>query len=92
LLKHMILQLHEGEAPEALYVIKSGRVKVLRLSTDGKDVVLRVCARGQMLGTVATFDGGGYPGTAQVIEASLSRSRMAWALAGSSMKVVRACS
>jgi CRP/FNR family transcriptional regulator len=58
----------EGEAPEALFIIKTGKVKVLRHSTDGKDVVLRVCGPGQMLGTVAVFDGGGYPGTAQVIE------------------------
>jgi CRP/FNR family transcriptional regulator, nitrogen oxide reductase regulator len=58
----------EGEAPEALYVVRSGKVKVLRHSTDGKDVVLRVASHGEMLGTVATFDGGGYPGTAQAIE------------------------
>ncbi len=58
----------EGEAPEALYVIKAGKVKVLRHSTDGKDVVLRVCSPGQMLGTVGIFDGMGYPGTAQAIE------------------------
>jgi CRP/FNR family transcriptional regulator len=58
----------EGEAPEALYFVKTGKVKVLRHSTDGKDVVLRVCGPGGMLGTVGTFDGGGYPGTAQVIE------------------------
>jgi len=58
----------EGEAPEALYVVKTGKVKVLRHSTDGKDVVLRVSGPGHMLGTVAVFDGGGYPGTAQVIE------------------------
>jgi CRP/FNR family transcriptional regulator, nitrogen oxide reductase regulator len=58
----------EGEAPEALYVVKSGKVKVLRHSTDGKDVVLRVVGSGHMLGTVAVFDGSGYPGTAQVIE------------------------
>lgn len=58
----------EGEAPAALYVVKTGKVKVLRHSTDGKDVVLRVAGPGQMLGTVAIFDGGGYPGTAQVIE------------------------
>jgi CRP/FNR family transcriptional regulator len=58
----------EGEAPEALYVIKTGKVKVLRHSTDGKDVVLRVAGPGQLLGTVGVFDGGGYPGTAQVIE------------------------
>src|SRR5512137_1725380 len=58
----------EGEAPEALFVIKTGKVKVLRHSTDGKDVVLRVAGPGQLLGTVAVFDGGGYPGTAQVIE------------------------
>lgn len=58
----------EGEAPEALFIVKTGKVKVLRHSTDGKDVVLRVASPGQMLGTVATFDGGGYPGTAQAIE------------------------
>ena len=58
----------EGEAPEALYIVKTGKVKVLRHSTDGKDVVLRVVSPGQMLGTVAVFDGGGYPGTAQAIE------------------------
>ena len=58
----------EGEAPEALFVIRSGKIKVLRHSTDGKDVVLRVASSGQLLGTVAVFDGGGYPGTAQAIE------------------------
>src|SRR5512136_2951301 len=58
----------EGEAPEALYIIRAGKVKVLRHSTDGKDVVLRVGGVGHLLGTVAVFDGGGYPGTAQVIE------------------------
>jgi CRP-like cAMP-binding protein len=58
----------EGEAPEALYIIRTGKVKVLRHSTDGKDVVLRVGGPGHLLGTVAVFDGGGYPGTAQVIE------------------------
>jgi CRP/FNR family transcriptional regulator len=58
----------EGEAPEALYVVRTGKVKVVRHSTDGKDVVLRVCSTGQLLGTVAIFDGGGYPGTAQAIE------------------------
>ncbi len=58
----------EGEAPEALYVVKTGKVKVLRHSTDGKDVVLRMAGPGQLLGSVAVFDGGGYPGTAQAIE------------------------
>ena len=47
---------------------RSGKVKVLRHSTDGKDVVLRVVGPGQLLGSVAVFDGGGYPGTAQAIE------------------------
>lgn len=58
----------EGEAPEALYVVRSGKVKVLRHSPDGKDVVLRMAGPGQLLGSVAVFDGGGYPGTAQAIE------------------------
>ena len=58
----------EGEAPRTLYVVKSGKVKVLRHSTDGKDVVLRVVGPGQLLGSVGVFDGIGYPGTAQAIE------------------------
>jgi CRP/FNR family transcriptional regulator, nitrogen oxide reductase regulator len=58
----------EGEAPEALYVVKAGKVKVLRHSPDGKDVVLRMAGPGMLLGSVAVFDGGGYPGTAQAIE------------------------
>jgi CRP/FNR family transcriptional regulator, nitrogen oxide reductase regulator len=58
----------EGEAPQALYVVRSGKVKVLRHSPDGKDVVLRMTGPGQLLGSVAVFDGGGYPGTAQAIE------------------------
>lgn len=58
----------EGEAPEALYVVKAGKVKVLRHSPDGKDVVLRMAGPGHLLGSVAVFDGGGYPGTAQAIE------------------------
>lgn len=58
----------EGEPPEALYIVKTGKVKILSHSTDGKDVVFRVCGPGQMMGTVAVFDGSGYPGTAQAIE------------------------
>jgi len=58
----------EGEAPEALFIVRTGKVKVLRHSADGKDVVLRVAGPGQMLGSVAVFDGSGYLGTAQAIE------------------------
>ena len=58
----------EGEAPEALFLVKTGKVKVLRHSNDGKDVVLRVASQGHMLGSIAIFDGGGYSGTAQAIE------------------------
>ena len=58
----------EGGAPEALYVVKTGKVKVLRHSTDGKDVVLAGCRPRTIAGTVAVFDGGGYPGTAEAIE------------------------
>jgi CRP/FNR family transcriptional regulator len=58
----------EGEPPQALYIVKTGKVKILSHSTDGKDIVFRVCGPGQMMGTVAVFDGSGYPGTAQAIE------------------------
>jgi len=57
-----------GAPAATLYIVKSGRVKVVRRSPDGKDVVLRVCSEGQMLGNVGVFDGNGYLALAQAVE------------------------
>jgi CRP/FNR family transcriptional regulator len=63
--EHVFLQ---GEPAATLFIVKSGRVKVTRHSPDGKDVLLRVCSEGQMLGNVGVFDGNGYLASAQAVE------------------------
>jgi len=58
----------EGDLPEFLYVIWMGRVKLVRHSVDGRDVVLDVLGPGRLLGEVAVFDGAPYSQTAQAME------------------------
>lgn len=58
----------QGAPADTLYIVKSGKVKVLRHSPEGKDIVLRVCSRGKMLGGVGVFDGNGYLASAQTME------------------------
>ncbi|MEA3336734.1 MAG: Crp/Fnr family transcriptional regulator [Chloroflexota bacterium] len=58
----------EGEEPEFLYVVWMGRVKLVRHSVDGRDVVLDVLGPGRMLGEVAVFEGARYGQTAQAME------------------------
>lgn len=58
----------QGTCADTLHIVKSGRVKVVRHSADLKDVMLRVCAEGQMLGNVGVFDGDGYLASAYAVE------------------------
>jgi len=58
----------EGDPPEALYIVKAGRVKLLRHSLEGRDVVLDVIGPNRMLGEMAVFEGAPYDFTAQAME------------------------
>jgi len=58
----------EGDAPENLFVVWMGRVKLVRHSVDGRDVVLDVLGPGRLLGEVAVFEGAAYSQTAQTME------------------------
>jgi CRP-like cAMP-binding protein len=58
----------EGDPPEALYVVWAGRVKLLRHSKEGRDVVLDVIGPNRLLGEMAVFEGAPYDFTAQAME------------------------
>jgi CRP/FNR family transcriptional regulator len=58
----------EGDPPEALYVVWRGRVKLLRHSREGRDVVLDVIGPRRMLGETAVFEGAPYDFSAQAME------------------------
>lgn len=59
---------HEGEPVEALYVLRSGRVRAVTYGPDGKELTFRIIEPGELFPHVGLFDGGGYPATAEVLE------------------------
>ena len=64
----------EGDPSSWLGVILEGRVKMIKHSEAGKDVVLDVMSPGEMVGEVAAFDGSPYPATAQAMEPTVVAS------------------
>lgn len=60
----------EGDAPEWFYVVKEGKVKLVKHSDTGKDVILQVFAPGDMFGEVSLFDRKPYAASAQAMEPS----------------------
>jgi len=58
----------EGDPSENLYIVKEGKVKIIKHSDTGKNVVLEVISKGEMFAQVAVFDGGPYPATAEAME------------------------
>jgi len=55
---------HEGDPASAFYLVKQGRVKIYKVSADGREQVLSILGDGQIFGDVPVFDGGPYPATA----------------------------
>jgi CRP/FNR family cyclic AMP-dependent transcriptional regulator len=63
----------EGEPAEALYVVRSGSVRVFKTSADGhKEQVLIMLGPGQTVNDVPVFDGGPSPASAQAATAGTS--------------------
>jgi len=58
----------EGEPGEAIYFLKSGRVKITKQSEDGREHILHFINPGEVFAEVVLFDDKGYPATAEVIE------------------------
>jgi CRP/FNR family cyclic AMP-dependent transcriptional regulator len=47
---------HEGDPGHALYLIRSGQVKIVRIAPDGQEILLRVAGPGECLGEMALLD------------------------------------
>lgn len=56
----------QGEECDGFYIIKSGKVKVFKLSSEGREQVLGMFKEGDFFGIVPLFDGGPYPANAEV--------------------------
>jgi CRP/FNR family transcriptional regulator len=62
----------EGDATRGFFVIVDGRVKVYKVSSEGKEQILHIFEAGQSFGEVTVFTGQQFPASAQ----ALSKSRL----------------
>jgi CRP/FNR family transcriptional regulator, cyclic AMP receptor protein len=60
--------LEEGEASDRLFLVASGRLKLLRTSAGGKEHILRLLHPGDTFNEVSVFDAGPAPATAVALE------------------------
>jgi CRP/FNR family transcriptional regulator, dissimilatory nitrate respiration regulator len=60
----------QGEEAGGFYLVLQGRIKIYRLSPQGKEYVLRIVGPGETLAEAAVFSGKTYPATADSLEDS----------------------
>lgn len=60
--------LMEDDSNKYMYVIFSGRIKVVQVSTDGKEQILVIRNRGDFFGEMALLDGKSQPATIVALE------------------------
>lgn len=58
----------EGEEGNGFFVIAEGRVKIFKVSTEGKEQILHIFGPGQPFGEVPVFAGQRFPANAQALE------------------------
>jgi len=61
---------HEGDPAESLCAVISGRMKLVRYSPRGKELLLHLVPAGASFAEAALFGSGGYPATAEAVEPS----------------------
>jgi len=61
---------HEGEPAEALWAVIEGRLKLVRYSPQGRELLLHLVHPGQTFAEAALFADGTYPATAEAMESS----------------------
>lgn len=58
----------EGDRADGFFVVASGRVKVFKLSEEGKEQVLHLLGPGQSFAEATIFEGGTYPAHAEALD------------------------
>jgi CRP-like cAMP-binding protein len=57
----------EGDRADGFFIVVSGKVKVFKLSKEGKEQILHVLEAGQTFAEAVIFEGGGYPAHAETL-------------------------
>jgi CRP/FNR family transcriptional regulator len=61
----------DGDAAQWLWLVRSGRIKIVRHSRTGRDVVLELLGPGEVFGGMAVIERRPYPASAQATEPSV---------------------
>ena len=59
--------IHQDAAPEGLFVICEGRVRLARIAPDGREQVLQMAGPGELFNAEPLFDGGPTPASARAM-------------------------
>lgn len=60
----------EGDEANGFYAVVSGRIKIFKISPDGKEQIIHIFGPGNIFGEVPMFAGGHFPAYAETIERS----------------------
>ncbi|WP_201769309.1 Crp/Fnr family transcriptional regulator [Fervidicella metallireducens] len=60
----------EGEAGEAIYFVKQGKVKIFKNTQDGKEHIIHIMTEGEVFAEACLFSNSRYPANAEAIEDS----------------------
>jgi CRP/FNR family transcriptional regulator len=60
----------QGEEAKGFYLVLQGRIKIYRLSSQGKEYILRIVGPGETLAEAAVFSGKTYPASADCLDDS----------------------
>lgn len=58
---------YEKDLASAFYIVGIGKVKILKISPEGKEQILMIASEGDSFAEAAMFGGGVYPATAQAM-------------------------
>lgn len=57
----------EGDRADGFFIVSAGRIKVFKMSEEGKEQVLHVIEPGQSFAEATIFEGGHYPASAEAL-------------------------
>ncbi len=60
----------EGDEGKGLYVVETGKIKIFKLSFEGKEHIFHIYGPGNIFGEVAVFSGKKFPAFAQAIHST----------------------
>lgn len=58
---------HQGDPAERIYIVRKGKIRLIQVSQDGEQVILKYIASGEAFGVVAVLEGILYPVAAQAV-------------------------